>query len=68
MTKSEPVAESMLPMDELIASLQDLDDEELRLTGLRVEGTLDEVDDPILLGRTARRSTPGSRGTPTPSG
>ena len=44
------VREAVMEMDDLIASLQDLDDEELRLRGLSVEGTLDEVDDPILLG------------------
>ena len=47
---SDPRVEGVLDIDDLIASLQDLDDEELRLKGLSVEGTLDEVDDPILLG------------------
>jgi polyphosphate kinase len=47
---SDPRVEGVLEIDDLIASLQDLDDEELRLKGLSVEGTLDEVDDPILLG------------------
>jgi len=46
----ELTGDAIVEVDDLIASLQDLDDEELRLSGLSVEGTLDEVDDPILLG------------------
>ena len=40
----------ILDISDLIASLQDLDDEELKLRGMSVEGTLDEVDDPVLIG------------------
>ncbi|MFN0283694.1 MAG: polyphosphate kinase 2 [Kineosporiaceae bacterium] len=39
-----------MELQDLIASLQDLSDEELNLRGLAVDGTWDEVDDPILLG------------------
>ena len=42
--------ETVLDIADLIASLQDLDDEELKLRGMTVEGTLDEVDDPVLIG------------------
>jgi polyphosphate kinase 2 len=42
--------ESVMELQDLIASLQDLSDEELNLRGLAVDGTWDEVDDPILLG------------------
>jgi polyphosphate kinase 2 len=37
-------------IDDLIASLRDLSDEELLAHGFDVEGTFDEVDDPILIG------------------
>ena len=40
----------ILDISDRIASLQDLDDEELKLRGMSVEGTLDEVDDPVLIG------------------
>ncbi|WP_088321168.1 polyphosphate kinase 2 [Kineosporia sp. R_H_3] len=39
-----------MELQDLIASLQDLSDEELNLKGLAVDGTWDEVDDPVLLG------------------
>nr|WP_233153743.1 polyphosphate kinase 2 [Kineosporia sp. R_H_3] len=42
--------ESVMELQDLIASLQDLSDEELNLKGLAVDGTWDEVDDPVLLG------------------
>ena len=42
--------ESVMELQDLIASLQDLSDEELNLRGLAVDGTWDEVDDPVLLG------------------
>lgn len=42
--------EKVVDLDELINTLRDLSDDELRAKGLRVEGTLDEIDDPILLG------------------
>jgi polyphosphate kinase 2 len=42
--------ESVMELADLIASLQDLSDEELNLRGLTVDGTWDEVDDPVLLG------------------
>ncbi len=48
--EEHPDLSGVVDIDDLIASLQDLDDEELKLKGLSVEGTLDEVDDPILLG------------------
>ncbi len=47
--QSENVA-GFVEFAELIHSVQDMTEEELRLKGLRVEGTLDEVDDPVLLG------------------
>jgi hypothetical protein len=39
-----------MDLADIIASLQDLRDEELDLRGLAVDGTWDEVDDPDLLG------------------
>ena len=42
--------ESVMELQDLIASLQDLTDDELNLRGLAVDGTWDEVDDPVLLG------------------
>jgi polyphosphate kinase 2 len=39
-----------MDLSDLIASLKDLSDEHLDLRGLAVDGTWDEVDDPILLG------------------
>jgi len=42
--------ESVMDLSDIIASLQDLTDEELDLKGLAVDGTWDEVDDPVLLG------------------
>ena len=43
-------AESVVDLEDLIAGLQELTDEELAERGLAVEGTLDEIDDPVLLG------------------
>ncbi len=37
-------------LEDLIASLRDLSDEELLAHGFAVEGTFDEVDDPVLIG------------------
>ena len=42
--------ESVMELSDIIASLQDLSDEEWDLRGLAVDGTWDEVDDPVLLG------------------
>jgi hypothetical protein len=42
--------EAVMDLADIIASLQDLSDEELNLRGLAVDGTWDEVDDPVLLG------------------
>jgi polyphosphate kinase 2 len=42
--------EGVMDLSDIIASLQDLDDDELKLKGMAVEGTLDEMDDPVLLG------------------
>jgi polyphosphate kinase 2 len=42
--------EAVMDLSDLIASLKDLSDEELNLRGLAVDGTWDEVDDPVLLG------------------
>ncbi len=42
--------EAVMELQDLIASLQDLSDEELNLRGLAVDGTWDEIDDPVLLG------------------
>ena len=42
--------EKIVELDELINTLREMTDDELRATGLRVEGTLDEIDDPVLLG------------------
>ena len=51
---NEPFAhldvESIVDLADIIASLQELSDDELKEHGLAVEGTLDEVDDPVLLG------------------
>ena len=42
--------EAVMDLSDIIASLQDLSDDELKLRGLSVEGNLDEMDDPVLLG------------------
>ena len=42
--------EAVMDLSDIIASLQDLSDKELNLRGLAVDGTWDEVDDPVLLG------------------
>jgi len=42
--------ESVVDLADIITSLQELSDEELQENGLAVEGTLDEMDDPVLLG------------------
>jgi polyphosphate kinase 2 len=42
--------EAVLDLQEIIASLQDTSSETLDLLGMSVEGTWDEVDDPILIG------------------
>lgn len=42
--------EGVMELSDIIASLQDLSDDELKLKGMAVEGTLDEIDDPVLLG------------------
>ena len=42
--------ESIVDLEDLIIGLQELSDEELAERGLAVSGTLDEVDDPVLLG------------------
>ena len=42
--------EAVMDLSDIIASLQDLSDDELKLRGMAVEGTLDEMDDPVLLG------------------
>ena len=47
---SEVDIEAVMDLADIIASLQDLSDDELKLRGLAVEGTLDEMDDPVLLG------------------
>jgi polyphosphate kinase len=47
-------SETIVDLADIIASLQELTDEEIAAHGLTVEGTLDEVDDPILLGPDGR--------------
>ena len=42
--------EAVMDLDDIIASLQDLEDDEFEERGLSVTGTWDEVDDPILIG------------------
>jgi len=42
--------DAVMDLSDIIASLRDLSDEELNLRGLAVDGTWDEVDDPVLLG------------------
>ncbi len=42
--------DAVMDLSDIIASLRDLSDEELDLRGLAVDGTWDEVDDPVLLG------------------
>ncbi len=42
--------DAVMDLADIISSLQDLSDDELKLKGLAVEGTLDEMDDPVLLG------------------
>ena len=46
--------EAVMDLSDIIASLQDLSVEELNLRGLAVDGTWDEVDDPVLLGPDGR--------------
>ncbi len=46
--------ETVMDLADIISSLQDLSAEELVLSGLSVEGTWDEVDDPVLLGPDGR--------------
>jgi polyphosphate kinase 2 len=46
--------EAVMDLADIIASLQDLSADELVLQGLSVEGTWDEVDDPVLLGPDGR--------------
>ena len=38
------------PLADLITSLRELTDEELMAHGFAVEGTFDEIDDPVLIG------------------
>ncbi len=42
--------EAVVDLNDIITSLKELTDEELQERGLAVEGTWDEVDDPVLLG------------------
>jgi polyphosphate kinase 2 len=42
--------EAVMDLSDIISSLQDMSEEELNLRGLAVDGTWDEVDDPVLLG------------------
>ena len=46
--------ETVMDLADIISSLQDLSAEELVLRGMSVEGTWDEVDDPVLLGPDGR--------------
>jgi polyphosphate kinase 2 len=46
--------ETVMDLADIISSLQDLTAEQLVLQGLSVEGTWDEVDDPVLLGPDGR--------------
>jgi polyphosphate kinase len=46
--------ETVMDLADIISSLQDMSAEELVLRGLSVEGTWDEVDDPVLLGPDGR--------------
>ncbi len=46
--------ETVMDLADIIASLQDMSAEELVLHGMSVEGTWDEVDDPVLLGPDGR--------------
>ena len=47
-------SESVVDLADIITSLQELTDAEIAENGFTVEGTLDEVDDPILLGPDGR--------------
>jgi len=42
--------ETVVDLNDIITGLKELSDEELAAHGLRVEGTWDEIDDPVLLG------------------
>ena len=46
--------ETVMDLADIISSLQDMSAEELVLRGMSVEGTWDEVDDPVLLGPDGR--------------
>lgn len=50
MTDFESESTEVVALEDLISTLRELSDDELRAKGLRVEGTLDEIDDPVLLG------------------
>ena len=55
--------EAVMDLSDIISSLQDLSDDELKLKGMAVEGTLDEMDDPVLLGAPIARQWPAKRTT-----
>jgi polyphosphate kinase 2 len=46
--------ETVVDLSDIIASLRELSDEEIEQHGFSVEGTWDEVDDPVLLGPDGR--------------
>jgi polyphosphate kinase 2 len=48
--RPQPDHESVIALDDLITTLRERSVEELLAQGLSVEGTFDEVDDPILVG------------------
>jgi polyphosphate kinase len=54
LTGREVDIETVVDLNDIIASLRELSDEELMRHGLAVEGTWDEVDDPVLLGPDGR--------------
>lgn len=58
--------EAVMDLSDIIASLKDLSDEELNLRGLAVDGTWDEVDDPVLLGPDGRPVDTWREGYPYP--
>ena len=42
--------EAVMDLADIITSLQDLSDDELKLRGMAIEGTREAMDDPVILG------------------
>ena len=60
--------EAVMDLQEIITSLQDLEDDTFERHGLTATGTWDEVDDPVLIGPAGTPWRRSGRGIRTPSG